>query len=456
MLAALSFAAAAAVALVRDHHVCESPTFIRRSMLRALRACRLPASVPPQRPERELVRVPQVVLGPLPTMVLGPAGSGKSSALEALAREATSATVPVPAVLVRLNLPADGGVVPASAGMQAGMDAAAASAALIDSAASQIYEQIGYPQRSVLGTARRAWSRRKAMRMGHGFLERELNAATAEEAERLAGALTTLFSVCDELCRERLDAGLSLRDAAPVLLFDEPQVLVRDWHLRKAGGETVLEVLASLIVSYGVDRRAVRIAVAGGAAELTAAMRATRAKDPCWSVVALKDPPVPAVEAALVLRGYECNEARAMTDLCGTRLRHLLLPLEKGISEVSAQDFLEQAAAAGKASITACFRALSAPGAATRLAGTLDAVAVADSAGDSAGGALQRPLASELHTSLRADIAAGALYTDGAGELHFHSRLQARAWAAMRADYVSESSSPLPSAAAEVAPAKKG
>lgn len=435
---ALPFLAAAAAALARDHHACESPAYIRRRMLRALRACRLPDSVPLQRPARELVRVPPAALGPLPTMLLGPAGGGKSSALDALAREATSAAVPAPTVLVRLRLPAGGGiVVSSSSSADAGLESAASAAALMDSAASQIYDQIGYPQRSIVNDLWRAWSRHSAARKSPYFLERELQAATAGAAERLAGALDTLFSVCEELCRERQAAGLSLRDAAPVLLFDEPQDLVKDWYLRRAGGETVLKALAALIVSHGVDQRAVRVAVAGGAAELVPAMRATRANDNCWRIVALKDPPKIVVEDALVLRGYTASEARAMTDLCGTRLRHMLLPLEKGSADVCAPDFLEQMAVAGRSSVAACFRALDVTGAAAKLAGVLDAVAAADGAGDGAGHQRpRRPLASALPPSLGADLAAGALYSDGVGELHFYSQLQARAWAAMRSDYV--------------------
>jgi glutamate-1-semialdehyde 2,1-aminomutase len=54
-----------------------------------------------------------------------------------------------------------------------------------------------------------------------GFVQGELDASVTATSVRLAAALETLFSVCAELQRERVAAGLSARDAAPVLIFDE-------------------------------------------------------------------------------------------------------------------------------------------------------------------------------------------------------------------------------------------
>jgi hypothetical protein len=73
--------------------------------------------------------------------------------------------------------------------------------------------------------------------------------------------------VSEELQRER-QRTMDPLDAAPMLLFDEVQDLVKDARLARAGGRLILSVLGTLLVSYGVDRRAVRAMVTGSSAEV--------------------------------------------------------------------------------------------------------------------------------------------------------------------------------------------
>ena len=144
-LVPLAIGLAVVGALAVDFALCESPALIRRRMLRTLRACRLPPSVPAAR--APLLPLPQVplVLGPLPAMLLGPTGCGKSTLLAELARATVAAPKPAPVVLVRLRLPSreHGGA----------DDEVKSGKVLMDMAAAQFYAQIGYPpRRSLLGS----------------------------------------------------------------------------------------------------------------------------------------------------------------------------------------------------------------------------------------------------------------------------------------------------------------
>lgn len=430
----LTLAAVAALAL--DFYAHESPSHIRRRMLRTLRVCRLPPSVPAARPALLPVAQAPLTLGVLPRMLLGPTGCGKSTLLEELARGALAAPVPAPTVLVRLRLPSverAAEIAEVGAGADAGSAGAGAilssSRELMDSAALQFYEQIGFPlRRSLLGSV-----------FSRGFIfmgqrtQAELAVATMRETRaRLVGALEMLFSVCAQVRDERVAAGMSALDAAPVLLFDEVQDLIKDSRLKRAGGDLVFHMLGTLIVAYAVDRKAVRVAVAGSSAELDFAFGAsTAARGNRWDYFALADPSAAAVAGALEQRGYTSGEARDMIALCGTRLRLLQGPLEKGSAAVRATDYLAEFAARGHASISNLFEPLDHASAA-RLAGVLDGIAAADAG--AAGSA--RPKKSALPAGLREADISSALYVDLARQLFFQSQLQARAWAAHRGAYV--------------------
>ena len=440
---------AAVAALAADFYVHESPSRIRRRMLRTLRVCRLPPSVPAARPALLPVAQAPLTLGLLPRMLLGPTGCGKTTALEGLARGALAAPVPAPTVLVRLRLPSfeRAQISEAGADAEAGVAGAGAvstsSKELMDSAALQFYEQIGFPlRRSLLGSV-----------LSRGFIFRgqltqaELSTATTLATRaRLVSALEMLFSACAQVRDERFAAGLSALDAAPVLLFDEVQDLIKDSRLKRAGGDLIFQTLGTLIVAYAVDRKAVRVAVAGSSAELDFAFGASSAaRGNRWDYFTLADPSAEAVTGALEQRGYTSGEARDMIALCGTRLRLLQGPLEKGAAAVRAKDYLVDLAARGRAAISNLFAPLDLASAA-RLAGVLDGIAAAD-----AGAAgVARPRKSALPAGLREADISSALYVDLGRELFFQSQLHARSWAAHRGEYVA---APLaPTAAAPPAP----
>lgn len=178
--------------------------------------------------------------------------------------------------------------------------------------------------------------------------------AIADSSVRLVSALETLFSVCEELRNERVASGIAELDAAPLLLFDEMQDLLKDVRLKAAGGELVFNTLARLIVFYSVDLKAVRVIAAGSSAELMFAFENTVAKGSRWRPFLLADPFPDAVTRALEQRSYSSNDARDILALCGTRLR-LLSPVLEGAQTVSAKAFLSSTLAVSRASISHIF-----------------------------------------------------------------------------------------------------
>jgi hypothetical protein len=405
-----------------DYYLHESPAYIMRRMLRSLRA-------PPQSqplaavPAGRLLRVPQPLprLGFLPTMLLGPTGCGKSMLLARLAREAASGPSPAPVVLVRLRLPS-------SAEGEAGASAGDGEP-LIDSAAASVYAQIGFPlRRSLLGAV---FSR------GFTFFGKHTQAdlSLAATRSRLVWALQCLFSACEQLQAERIAAGVPPLDAAPVLLFDEVQDLIKDARLRAAGGDVVFAMLGTLLVAYGVDRRAVRAVVAGSSAELDFAFAAcSPAQGARWSYYDLRDPEPEDTVAALGARGYSEAEAARMVSLCGARLRLLEGPLSGGPGTVSASEFLQAAARFGAESFAKVFQQLGAHEAGA-LARALDTALAA--AGAEAGG-VALPRKADLPAALRRMDLAPILYVNRMGELSFQSELHRNAWAEVRSRYVAD------------------
>ena len=69
---------------------------------------------------------------------------------------------------------------------------------------------------------------------------------------RAVQALQLHFSVCVELRDERMDAGLSASDAAPLLLCDEVEGLEGE-RLANIGGRIVFVELARHIVKSVID-----------------------------------------------------------------------------------------------------------------------------------------------------------------------------------------------------------
>jgi hypothetical protein len=416
--------------LAVDYYTHESRGRIRRQMLRTLRVCRLPPTV--KVASAPLLRAPQapLVLGSLPSMLLGPTGCGKSSLLDSIARDvvagdAASARAPAPVVLVKLRLPS--GDAPLR-GAGAPVDAKA----LMDSAAAQIYSQIGYPpRRSILGAALA-----RGFTLQGSFTQVELDASASATTVRLMAALETLFSVCAELQRERAAAGLPECDAAPVLLFDEVQDLIKDARLEAAGGRLIFRTLATLIVAYGVDRKAVRIVVAGSSAELDFAFDSTTAKGNRWRYYFLQDPPPGDVMRVLVARGYADADARALVALCGTRLRLLDAPLNGAPAVVDAVEFLADSSDRGRQDFAKFFGLLDAPSAA-QLVRVLDGIAASDAAAPGA-----RPTKSALPPSVRDADFSSILYIDRGRKLYFQSQLHARTWASARDEIVGSAAPP--------------
>ena len=397
--------------LSADLYIHENPAHIKRRMLRALRACRLPSTLPIRTVLLPTAQQP-LTLGFLPRLLLGPTGCGKSSLLGELVR--TSVAARVPAVLLRMRLP--------SSRREEGKGALVAPlqgpTALMDATAAQVFSQIGFPlRRSLLGGL-----------LSRGFGGRmQADLAGPESCSRLMFAFTLLFEACEQLAREREASGVAPLDAAPLLLFDEVQDLIKDARLQRAGGRLLLDLLGTLLVSYGVDRQAVRAVVAGDSAELYFAFEeSTPARGARWSYYELGDPPAAVVEGALRERGYSGDDAARMVALCGTRLRLLDGPLAQGALVLGAEDFLRASEHLGRADFAGVFARLRAcPEDAKQFARLLDELA------GSAEGVEQHA----LPAAARAVDLAPILYINRERELSFQSQLHRRVWALVRAKY---------------------
>ena len=249
-----------------------------------------------------------------------------------------------------------------------------------------------------------------------------------EMRERLLHALRVLFAAAAAVVAERVAAGVPPLDAAPILLFDELQDLINDARLARLGGLVVFDSLAALIVMYGVDRQVVRAVVSGSSGELDTALAGAGLHGNRWRYHELADPAPVDAAAALEARGYTTAEARAMIDLCGTRLRLLSPPLHLGAGKLRAADFFASSVAAGRGAIVRLFRALRVADAAV-LARVLDAVAAAD-----ADPRARRPLLEDLPVAARTAGIAPTFYVNLDGALFFQSMLIARSWASARAE----------------------
>jgi hypothetical protein len=76
-------------------------------------------------------------------------------------------------------------------------------------------------------------------------------------------------------------------------------------------------VLNTLLVGYGVDRRAVRAVETGSSAEVAFAFEeCSPLRGPRWDCSSLLDPVESATRAALEAHGYSAEEARGMVELC--------------------------------------------------------------------------------------------------------------------------------------------
>ena len=437
--APLLLGAAALAALVADVYAHESSSHIRRSVLRSLRACRVPPSAALPKgaslPLPLAARPPALALGRLPTLVVGPSGCGKTSLLSAAAREAAAPSAPgavaAPVVLVRVRAalshasPAMGA---AAQSPDAGAEVTAAHARMDATAAAVLAQLPGYPTRRALLV--NVLSRGIVLR---GTVEAKISAPSSA---RLAAALRLLFDASDALCRERAARhDISAADAPPVLLFDDVEDLIRDADLARAGGRFVFEELASLITAYCVDRRTVRAAVAGSGGALAEALDDTAAGGMRWVVRELRDPSEAAAHAALQARGIAHADATRIVAACGARLRLLEEPLQCSDDvdgEVGGIDaFLEGAAAGATRHVRTLLERTPDVNAAASL---LDAVLRKD---DDPSLPSSAPMLYDAPAAWRSGSGAHAartvLYVAPDLQLSFQTRLHAAAWRRERA-----------------------
>ena len=420
-------------ALALDWYLHESAEYLERCIAAQLRKCELPefANLLPDVQLLPTVQEP-FLLGFLPTMLVGPTGSGKSTLLSLAAREANAKQKIT--VFIRMREPSSKQTKepssmamkdPLSSENSGSLRSDEEACARLDATAAQMFRQIGFPARRAL--LQLVLNRASAFSWGGYSLE----VRTAHTRDRLATALRMLFAVSAKLCQERVGAGMSRDDAAPVLLFDEVQDLIRDDRLARMGGRFLFDELATLLVAYGVDRRVVHAAVAGSSALLSFEFDKTVAAGFRWSYYELQDPDEGCVRDALLKKGYSDDEATAMIKLCGTRLRLLERPLTRGASALSAKVFMQSAQEMAERQFEAVLRID--PACDARLiARTLDAVLACE-----ADSRLKRPKLSRSFTERHAELASKVLFLRLSGALDFQSRLHANVWKHARARLLS-------------------
>ena len=425
-------ALALVAALGADWVVHENDTFIKWRLASQLRSCRVPeaaaASLMPL--EELLVKRSPFVPGFRPVLVLAPTGAGKSTLLAAAARATTSADAhhaPAPAALVRIRqTPSKDERLELSVAAEGASDIALGQAKsardMLGSTAVRIFEQIGFPTRRAV--LQRLFERGISIRL-HG-IEYEMQEAD-RTACRLVQALEALFNAAASVGRERVAAGLSLWDAAPVLLFDEVQDLIRDDRLARAGGSLVFKALARLLVTHCVDGHAVRAAMSGSSALLSVFFDRTVASGFRLTTYSLPDPEPEVVLHALRACGYTADEAADMVALCGTRLRLLDGPLKQGAASIGARAFMDAARATAKAHFADLLAAASAADA-RALVSTLDAALACEA------GTCDEPpnLLGRTFTLRHAEAASKVLFLRLDRTLEFQSRLHANVWRAER------------------------
>ena len=355
----VGFSAAALLAV--DFYRHESSGYIRRRMLAQLRSCRIPetaANATLLSSQALPVAQAPLVLGLLPTMLLGPTGCGKSTLLAKLARDSAAGSVskPTPTVFVRLRLPASQAQLPQGTASDKSSTSLAEAYKLMDSVAAQVYRPIGFPPRRALVYNVPHTIRNVTLQLATS-LDIKLD-LSSPSSHRVCDALRLLFDVLEQLCHERVRDGIARDQAAPVLLLDEVQDLVKTSRLKDVGGRAVFETLAQLLVMYCVDRRVVRAAVAGSSAALSVEFDRTVASGSRWRYYELHDPEEGAMLDALRARGYTADEAAQLVKLCGTRLRLLEPALAQGAALASARDLLTSSASMAERHFDDLFRQL--------------------------------------------------------------------------------------------------
>jgi hypothetical protein len=422
-----------AALLAVDFYRHESPNYIRRRMLATLRASRAPTTPLARQPvASQLLPVSQsrLVLGYLPTMLLGPTGSGKSTLLSTVARESAALKAgthaATPMVFVRMRLPSTQALSPEGVALDSTTSLADAHKQ-IDSLAHQVFQQIGYPtRRAILIRVPEALK----MKFGGGSDGGLLADFSSPTSRRLCDALCCLFEVSEELCNERRQRkDVSPEEAAPVLLLDEVQDLIKVSRLASVGGRAVFDTLANLLVMYCVDRRVLRAAVAGSSALLSVEFDRTVASGSRWRYYELRDPEKSAVLDALRVSGYTKSDADELVALCGTRLRLLEPALLYGASAVSARELITSSVDMATRHYRDLFRQLSdvEKGVLSRV---LDQAECAEASGQATHASA--PLLSHEVTEALVARVSKVLYLRLDGSLTFQSALHRTVWSQLR------------------------
>lgn len=274
-----------------------------------------------------------------PMMLLGPTGSGKSTVLARLSAEASSwsAAEVVGATAVQATgTTMRTGVPVAFLSVRRGNASRDVNtpltqlqaAAQLDAMAAEIFKEIGFPERRSLLS--RFSIALLTLPIPGVLVSVPVTVDQAVSVPRAVQALQLLFSVCVELRDERMDAGLSASDAAPLVLCDEMEDLIKEERLANIGGRIVFVEFARLIVKSVSDKKAVRLLAAGSSGRLATMFDAlTIASRNRWEADELLDPSSRDVLRALEALRFTRPEAERVVDACGTRLR-LLSPLLKG------------------------------------------------------------------------------------------------------------------------------
>ena len=250
-------------------------------------------------------------------MLLGPTGSGKSTALKDLARNFVLAGAPTFLIGFRMpreDRPKDKGPLPVLEAVK-----------LMDATARQVYSQVGFPtRRSIIGMlvdrVVDLAAGAEAQPMGVVKACVEDSATLAPSGRRLVTCFMYLFNVAEEVSRRRQAAGMTQLEAAPVLLLDDLEDLIKDDLLKNAGGQLVLNYISTAMVSFSVDHSFARIAVTGNSAKLVFAMPSP-ARGFRLEYEYQADPTRESMLKALAYRKYSDEDAARMVDFCGTRLR---------------------------------------------------------------------------------------------------------------------------------------
>jgi GTPase SAR1 family protein len=273
-----------------------------------------------------------------PVLILGAAGSGKSSLLGELARTLKAKGVPVVYFRFRASREPDPDGPPRNGQPQSPpLDFAVA--------AHRFYEAVGYPERASIVSRWRVGGFGLSADGAQQSKVREYE----EEMSRFMEAISDLYSVCAELYIERkADPSIAPSDRRPVVLSDELHNLLHERH-RNYGGKTVFGHFGNEMTLSDVDAGVSRTILAAGGVGLLQDLREFSAARsdrvlPCMQ----PDPSASSVRERLAEVGYDPATVDAIVATCGTRVRLLAPFLSSRLADVSIRLQSLKAAAEGK------------------------------------------------------------------------------------------------------------